>query len=102
MTSTSRRCCATERVGSIAGQFDTALNNMPNGLCMFGADGRLAVLNNRFTAMMEISEDLVQRGVTAREVVSLCVNAGTVSSASAVTIITGRIESSRGSRNHDP
>ncbi|MES2030247.1 MAG: EAL domain-containing protein [Pseudomonadota bacterium] len=85
---------ATERVGSIAGQFDTALNNMPNGLCMFGADGRLAVLNNRFTAMMEISEDLVQRGVTAREVVSLCVNAGTVSSASAMTII-GEIESSK-------
>ncbi|WP_371421594.1 putative bifunctional diguanylate cyclase/phosphodiesterase [Tardiphaga sp.] len=85
---------ATERVGSIAGQFDTALNNMPNGLCMFGADGRLAVLNNRFTAMMEISEDLVQRGVTAREVVSLCVNAGTVSSASAMTIV-GEIESSK-------
>ncbi len=85
---------ATERVGSIAGQFDTALNNMPNGLCMFGADGRLAVLNNRFTAMMEISEDLVQRGVTAREVVVALRQCGTVSSASAMTIIT-EIESSK-------
>lgn len=85
---------ATERVGSIAGQFDTALNNMPNGLCMFGADGRLAVLNNRFAEMMEIAGNVVQRGVSVREVVSLCVNAGTVSAASGMTII-AEIESSK-------
>jgi len=79
---------ATERVGSIAGQFDTALNNMPNGLCMFGADGRLAVLNNRFAEMMEVTGNLaVRSGITMRELVSLCVNAGTVSAASGMTIV---------------
>src|SRR5689334_7330995 len=29
---------AREREAALAGQFDTALNNMPHGLCMFGAD----------------------------------------------------------------
>ncbi|MET0221672.1 MAG: EAL domain-containing protein [Tardiphaga sp.] len=84
---------ATEGVASIAGQFDTALNNMPNGLCMFGADGRLAVLNNRFVEMMEIAGDLVQRGISFRDVVSHCVNAGTMSVASGLTIV-AEIESS--------
>src|SRR5258708_27428681 len=46
-----RALVATERVASIAGQFDTALNNMPHGLCMFDVSGRLAVINNRFNAM---------------------------------------------------
>src|SRR5262249_52286706 len=35
---------AREREAALAGQFDTALNNMPHGLCMFRADGSLAVM----------------------------------------------------------
>ena len=41
------------REAALAGQFDTALNNMPHGLCMFRADGRLAVMNHRFSEMMQ-------------------------------------------------
>ena len=52
---------AREREAALAGQFDTALNNMPHGLCMFAADGRLAVMNHRFSEMMNLSDDLVQR-----------------------------------------
>ena len=37
-----RALIAREREAALASQFDTALNNMPHGLCMFGADGRLA------------------------------------------------------------
>lgn len=85
---------ATERVASIARQFDTALNNMPNGLCMFSAQGRLAVINNRFKEMMSVSSDLASRGVSLREVVAACVSAGTVSAASGMTII-AEIESSQ-------
>jgi diguanylate cyclase (GGDEF)-like protein len=84
---------ATEGAASIANQFDTALNNMPNGLCMFSAEGRLAVINNRFTDMMSVSSDLASRGVSLREVVAACVTAGTVSAASGMTII-AEIESS--------
>ena len=39
---------AREREAALAGQFDTAFNNMPHGLCMFRADGQLAVVNHRF------------------------------------------------------
>ena len=34
-----RAVVAREREAALAGQFDTALNNMPHGLCMFRADG---------------------------------------------------------------
>jgi diguanylate cyclase (GGDEF)-like protein len=85
---------ATERVASIAAQFDTALNNMPNGLCMFGADGNLAVLNHRFVDMMRLSGELVGRGASVHDVVSSCVNAGTVSVASGMTIV-GEIENAK-------
>jgi diguanylate cyclase (GGDEF)-like protein len=82
-----RALLAQEREAALASQFDTALNNMPNGLCMFGADGRLAVINHRFTAMMGLSADLSRRGLNAREVVSACVEVGTVSAASGMTIV---------------
>ena len=78
---------ATEHAASLADQFDTALNNMPNGLCMFGADGRLAVVNNRFTEMMCLCSDLAHRGVTAHDLMSACVSANTLSFASAKAIV---------------
>ncbi|MEH2475294.1 diguanylate cyclase (GGDEF)-like protein [Nitrobacteraceae bacterium AZCC 2161] len=84
----------TERAAALAGQFDTALNNMPNGLCMFGADGRLAVINNRFNQMMSRGGEHVDRGATLREVISAFVNAGTVSAVSGMTIV-AEIESSK-------
>ena len=59
---------AREREAALAGQFDTALNNMPHGLCMFRADGRLAVMNYRFSKMMNLSDDLVQRGASAPDI----------------------------------
>jgi diguanylate cyclase (GGDEF)-like protein len=78
---------ATEHAASLADQFDTALNNMPNGLCMFGPDGRLAVVNNRFTEMMCLCSDLTHRGVTAHDLMSACVSASTLSFASAKAIV---------------
>jgi len=85
---------ASERVTSIAGQFDTALNNMPNGLCMFGPDGRLAVMNNCFTDMLRVSSELVHRGATVRELAAACIVAKTLSAPSANSIVT-EIEASR-------
>ena len=75
------------RESALAGQFDTALNNMPHGLCMFGADGRLAVMNHRFTEMMNLSDDLVQRGVNAPDIVAACVRAGSISEQSGKMIL---------------
>lgn len=83
-----KQLVATERVAALAAQFDTALNNMPNGLCMFGADGKLAVSNACFTKMMQVSSDeLVRRGATIEELAAACIVAKTLSPASANAII---------------
>ena len=78
---------AREREAALAGQFDTALNNMPHGLCMFAADGHLAVMNHRFAEMMDLSDDLVQRAADAPAIIAACVSAGAVSAASGRMIL---------------
>ncbi|HLX17490.1 MAG TPA: EAL domain-containing protein [Bradyrhizobium sp.] len=85
---------AREREAALAGQFDTALNNMPHGLCMFGPEGGLAVMNHRFSTMMNLPADLVQRGASASQIVDACVTAGSVSEASG-KIILSEIENSQ-------
>ncbi len=82
-----RALVAREREAALAGQFDTALNNMPHGLCMFRPDGRLAVMNHRFGEMMELSDHLVRRGTSADDVVQGCVVSGAISAASAKVIL---------------
>jgi diguanylate cyclase (GGDEF)-like protein len=89
-----RAVMAREREAALAGQFDTALNNMPHGLCMFRADGRLAVMNHRFSEMMNLPDDFVQREVSASDVVDACVVAGAISAPSG-KIILAEIESSQ-------
>ena len=65
---------AGEREAALANQFDTALNNMPHGLCMFGGkDGRLAVMNHRFAQMMRLPTDFMHRSGSAAEIVKACV-----------------------------
>jgi diguanylate cyclase (GGDEF)-like protein len=76
-----------EREAALAGQFDTALNNMPHGLCMFGVDGRLAVMNHRFSEMMGLSDDLVHSGASAADIVFACVVAQAISAESGERII---------------
>jgi diguanylate cyclase (GGDEF)-like protein len=82
-----RAVVAREREAALAGQFDTALNNMPHGLCMFRADGRLAVMNHRFSDMMYLPDDFVKRGVTASEIIDACVLGGSISVASGKIIL---------------
>ena len=71
-----RALVAREREAALAGQFDTALNNMPHGLCMFGADGRLAVINHRFSEMMNLRTISCIAAPMPRDIVSACVSAG--------------------------
>ncbi|MGY4573813.1 diguanylate cyclase (GGDEF)-like protein [Bradyrhizobium sp. USDA 3256] len=85
---------AKEREAALAGQFDTALNNMPHGLCMFSANGRVAVMNHRFIEMMQLSDDFVQRGASATDICNACVLSGSISAAAAQQILY-EIESSQ-------
>lgn len=82
-----RALVAREREAALAGQFDTALNNMPHGLCMFRADGRLAVMNHRFSEMMELSDDIVKDGASASDIIAACVTAGSISAVSGRMIL---------------
>jgi diguanylate cyclase (GGDEF)-like protein len=82
-----RALVAREREAALASQFDTALNNMPHGLCMFAADGRLAVMNHRFGEMMHLDEDLVGRGSSATDIVAASISAGSISAASGKMIL---------------
>jgi diguanylate cyclase (GGDEF)-like protein len=82
-----RALIAREREAALANQFDTALNNMPHGLCMFGADGRLAVMNHRFSEMMGLSDGLVDCGASAPDIVSACVVAEAISAESGKRIV---------------
>lgn len=85
---------ASEREAAIAAQFDTALNNMPHGLCMFDANGRLAVMNYRFSNMMRVGSDLVSRSVTVEDVVDACVEARAITAPAADAIVS-QIKKSR-------
>lgn len=82
-----RALFAKERESALAGQFDTALNNMPHGLCMFDADSRLAVINNRFVEMMGLDTSLSRRGVDVQELIDACVTAKAIVPASGATIV---------------
>ena len=42
--------------------FDAALSNMPHGLSMFDANGRLLVCNSRYREMYDLTEDQVKPG----------------------------------------
>ncbi|MGY8633641.1 EAL domain-containing protein [Bradyrhizobium sp. 14AA] len=75
------------RESALASQFDTALNNMPHGLCMFRSDGRLAVMNHRFGDLMALPDDLVKRGASAADIVSACIAAGSISAESGDEIL---------------
>lgn len=82
-----RAVVAREREAALAGQFDTALNNMPHGLCMFRVDRQLAVMNHRFSEMLDLPNDLVRSGSTARDIVAACVSSGSISATSGEMII---------------
>jgi diguanylate cyclase (GGDEF)-like protein/PAS domain S-box-containing protein len=69
---------AARDVAVLATRFDTALNNMPHGLCMFDADRRVVVTNKRLGEILGLAARGDRKGQTVRELVLDCVEAGTV------------------------
>ena len=57
---------ATRDMTLLAKRFDTALNNMPHGLCMFDAERRIVVANRRLNELLGLSPDLELKGIHAR------------------------------------
>jgi methyl-accepting chemotaxis protein len=50
-------------------QFETALNNMTQGLCMFDGSGRIVVVNQRYLDMYKLSPEIVKPGCTLRQLI---------------------------------
>jgi diguanylate cyclase (GGDEF)-like protein len=57
-------------------RFDTALANMPHGLCMFDEHLRLLVWNKRFCEIYRIAPENLSAGMRAREVFELSAGSG--------------------------
>jgi diguanylate cyclase (GGDEF)-like protein len=57
-------------------QFDTAINNMSQGLCLFDATHRLIVCNDRYVGMYDLPRDRVGPGASLAEIVDMRFEAG--------------------------
>ena len=49
-------------------QFDAALNNMSQGLCMFSSDGRLTTINRRFAEIFKVPSEAITSGMTVSQI----------------------------------
>jgi diguanylate cyclase (GGDEF)-like protein/PAS domain S-box-containing protein len=58
-------------------QLDAALNNMGQGLCMFGPDNRLQLWNERYLTMYRLAPDSIQPGMTVDDLCAVREAAGT-------------------------
>ena len=58
-------------------RLDDAINNMIQGLCMFDAQNRLLVWNERYRAMYNIDPHRIWRGCTIRDLLDARIAAGT-------------------------
>jgi len=65
---------------------DAALNNMPYGLTMVSADGRLAVVNGRFLDMYALAADIVVPGSSLKDILIGQAEAGRFSADAAVYV----------------
>ena len=65
-----------ERLEATNLRLDTALDNMSHGLCLFDAEGRLAVVNARYFEIFRLPPSSVQPGITVRELIAVRVAYG--------------------------
>lgn len=64
------------RAQEFADRFDTALNNMSQGLCFFDGEKRLIVCNRQYLEIYDIDPQVVRPGMHLRDIVELRYRAG--------------------------
>ena len=74
---------ASRNVSLLAERFDTALNNMPHGLCMFDAERRAVVVNRKLREFLALPDDIAGTRASLRDVVETCIGSGSLSRANA-------------------
>jgi len=65
------------QLGERSGWLDVAIDNMNQGLCMFDAQNRLMVWNERYRSMYRIPADRIWRGCAVRDLLDARIAAGT-------------------------
>ena len=78
---------ASRDMSLLAKRFDTALNNMPHGLCMFDSERRIVVTNQKLVERLGLPPDLELKGLTVRELVDNVVKAGLLSEPNAGNLV---------------
>src|SRR5262249_9943190 len=74
---------ASRDMSLLANRFDTALNNMPHGLCMFDAARRIVVANGKVNELLGFPATHELKGASPRELITRIVDAGLISRANA-------------------
>jgi diguanylate cyclase (GGDEF)-like protein len=69
---------ATRDMTLLARRFDTALNNMPHGLCMFDAERRIVVANKRLNEHLGLPADTELKGFTPEKLVTIGADNGLI------------------------
>ncbi len=78
---------ASRDVSQLAKRFDTALNNMPHGLCMFDAERRIVVANQKLNQQIGLAPDFELKGSNPSRLVGCIVEAGLISGPNAESLI---------------
>ena len=68
-------------------RLDAALDNMTQGLCLYDAEGRLMVVNRRYSEIYNLAPGAVVCGMTGPEVVARSIEAGNHSTLSTVEVL---------------
>jgi diguanylate cyclase (GGDEF)-like protein len=63
----------------LATRFDTALNNMPHGLCMFDAGRQIVVANRKMSEHLGLPDHVQLKGADAATLAAFCADSGLVS-----------------------
>ena len=59
-------------------RFDAALTNMSQGLCMFDANGKIVIFNQRVAEIYGLPIDMIKPGMTTPELMAVAFSQGTV------------------------
>jgi diguanylate cyclase (GGDEF)-like protein len=73
-------------------RFDAAINNMPQGLCMFDRERRLVVWNRLYAEIYDLPQDILKRGMTLEDILKFRIDQGNGPAADAETYARRRIE----------
>ena len=69
---------ASHDLRALATHFDTAVNNMPHGLCMFDGDQKLVVFNDRFMSLLNLDASATWKGQDVRSLLGTALAANQV------------------------